>query len=55
MAETARGKKFVKVHGYTRADGTKVQPHDRSTPDTSKGPPKKGPPPRARSKPGRGK
>jgi len=24
MAETAKGKKFVRVHEYTRADGTKV-------------------------------
>jgi len=38
MAETAKGNKFVKVKGYTKADGTKVHPHDRSTPDTSKGP-----------------
>lgn len=37
MAETAKGKKFVRVHEYTRADGTKVPTHDRSTPDTSKG------------------
>lgn len=35
MAETARGTKFVKVSAYTRADGTKVPAHDRSTPDTS--------------------
>jgi hypothetical protein len=40
MAETAKGKKIVKVHPYTRADGTKVPAHDRSTPDTSKGPAK---------------
>jgi len=37
MAETARGKKFVRVKPYTRADGTKVPGHDRSTPETSKG------------------
>ena len=37
MAETAKGKKIVWVHGYTRADGTKVPTHERSTPDTSKG------------------
>ena len=37
MAETAKGKKFVRVHEYTRGDGTKVPTHDRSTPDTSKG------------------
>ena len=51
MAETSRGKKIVHVDGYTRIDGTKVPPHDRSTPDTSTGakplvtrkaPPKKG-------------
>jgi hypothetical protein len=41
MAETSKGKKFVRVHGYTRPDGTKVRPHDRSTPDTSKGASKK--------------
>lgn len=41
MAETAKGKKIVRVHGYTRSDGTKVPPHDRSTPDTSKGPAKR--------------
>jgi hypothetical protein len=38
MAGTAKGNEFVKVKGYTNADGTKVHPHDRSTPDTSKGP-----------------
>jgi len=37
MAETEKGKKWVPVPGYTKADGTKVRPHDRSTPDTSKG------------------
>jgi hypothetical protein len=40
MAETAKGNKIVKVHSYKRADGTKVPAHDRSTPDTSKGPTK---------------
>ena len=33
MAETAKGKKIVWVRGYTRADGTKVPTHERSTPD----------------------
>ena len=37
MAETAKGHKLVRVKGYTRADGTKVPTHDRSTPDTSSG------------------
>ena len=37
MAETASGKKIVWVRGYTRADGTKVPTHERSTPDASKG------------------
>jgi hypothetical protein len=37
MAETAEGNKIVRVKGYTRADGTKVATHDRSTPDTSSG------------------
>lgn len=37
MAETAKGNKFVRVPGYTRADGTKVKPHDRSTPRDAKG------------------
>jgi hypothetical protein len=45
MAETGRGKKFVKVPAYVKADGTHVPAHDRSTPHTSKGakanPPKK--------------
>jgi hypothetical protein len=40
MAETAKGKKIVWVRGYTRADGTKVPTHERSTPETSKGPAK---------------
>jgi hypothetical protein len=38
VAETAKGNKIVRVKGYTRADGTKVATHDRSTPDTSSGP-----------------
>jgi hypothetical protein len=38
VAETARGKKFIRIQGYTRADGTKVPTHDRSTPSTSSGP-----------------
>ncbi len=37
MAETSKGSKFIRVPGYTRQDGTKVKPHDRSTPKTSKG------------------
>jgi hypothetical protein len=37
MAETEKGKKFIRVPGYTREDGTKVHPHVRSTPDTSRG------------------
>jgi hypothetical protein len=40
MAETSKGKKFVKVKGYTRVvDGKKVKvgAFDRSTPKTSKG------------------
>jgi hypothetical protein len=37
VAETAKGNKFVRVRGYTRADDTKVRPHDRSTPRDSKG------------------
>ena len=40
MAETSKGKKFVKVKGYTRVvDGKKVRvgAFDRSTPGTSKG------------------
>lgn len=51
MAETAKGKKFVRVQGYTRGDGTKVPTHDRSTPDTSRGPAKR--PPAQRPKPRR--
>ena len=41
MAETAKGNKIVKVPSYTKADGTKVRAHDRSTPDTSRGPAKR--------------
>jgi len=37
MAETAKGKKFIRIQGYTRADGTKVPTHDRSTPTTAHG------------------
>ena len=37
MAETAKGNKIVKVPSYTKADGTKVPAHDRSTPKTSTG------------------
>lgn len=37
MAETSKGKKIVRVHGYTNRDGTKVPMHDRSTPHTSRG------------------
>jgi hypothetical protein len=40
MAETSKGKKFVKVKGYTRVvDGKKVRvgAFDRSTPKTSRG------------------
>jgi hypothetical protein len=37
MAETSDGKKFVRVHEYTRRNGTKVETHDRSTPRTSRG------------------
>jgi hypothetical protein len=50
MAETARGKKIVKVHSYTRADGTIVPAHDCSTTDTSKGPAKHSTPRRTRGK-----
>jgi len=38
MAETKKGHKLVRVPGYTKADGTTVRPHDRSTPTTSSGP-----------------
>ncbi len=44
MAETSKGKKFVKVKGYSRiVDGktVKVRPADRSTPRTSTGKKKK--------------
>jgi hypothetical protein len=37
VAETAKGNKIVKVKAYSRADGTKVPQHDRSTPHTSGG------------------
>jgi len=42
MAEKADGGKWTRVEGYTRADGTKVRPHDRSNPNTSKGKKPKG-------------
>ena len=32
MAETAKGKKIVWVHAYTRANGRRVPTHERSTP-----------------------
>ncbi len=35
MAKTADGKKKVCVRPYTKKDGTKVNRHDRSTPNTS--------------------
>jgi len=38
MAETARGKKWIRIKSYVRADGSKVPAHDRSTPKTSTGP-----------------
>jgi hypothetical protein len=37
MAETSKGKKFIRVRAYARADGTNVHTHDRSTPKTSQG------------------
>ena len=37
MAETSKGKKFIRVQAYARADGTNVHTHDRSTPKTSHG------------------
>jgi hypothetical protein len=37
MAETKKGTKFLRVPGYTKADGTRVRAHDRSTPSTSTG------------------
>lgn len=37
MAETSKGTKWVRVGGYKRANGTRVRPHDRSTPRTSRG------------------
>jgi hypothetical protein len=42
MAETKGGAKFNRIPGYTKQDGTKVKPHVRSNPNTSKG---KAPPP----------
>jgi len=41
MAETKAGKKIVYVHPYTKDNGTKVKPYERSTPNTSTGPKKK--------------
>jgi hypothetical protein len=37
MAQTGEGKKIVPVKPYKKSDGTKVPPHKRSTPNTSKG------------------
>ncbi len=37
MAQTSSGKKKVYVHPHEKEDGTKVKPHYRSTPNTSKG------------------
>jgi hypothetical protein len=37
MAETRKGTKFIRVAGYSKADGTRVRAHDRSTPVTSHG------------------
>jgi hypothetical protein len=37
MAQTAKGNKWKRIAGYTRADGGKVKAHCRSTPKTSKG------------------
>ena len=37
MAKTASGRKWKRFGGYTRADGTKVREHCRSTPRTCKG------------------
>ena len=37
MAETSKGKKFIRIQGYAHADGTSVHTHDRSTPKTSHG------------------
>jgi len=39
VAETTKGKKWIRVEGYKRG-GTNVRTHDRSTPSTSKGPKK---------------
>jgi hypothetical protein len=38
MAETAKGKKWIRIKSYVRGDGTRVPAHDRSTLKTSKGP-----------------
>ena len=38
MAETAKGKKWIRIKSYVRADGSRVPAHDRSTPKTSTGP-----------------
>ena len=32
MAETEKGKKFIRVKQYTRGDGTRIPSHIRSTP-----------------------
>jgi hypothetical protein len=37
MAETKAGKKYVVVEPFTRANGTKVGKHIRSTPRPSRG------------------
>ena len=37
MAETKKGKKKVYVHPYEKEDGTQVNTHYRSTPNTSSG------------------
>ena len=37
MAKTAAGKKYSRIGAYTKADGTKIRAHCRSTPNTSKG------------------
>jgi hypothetical protein len=47
MAETSKGKKFLRIQGYVRADGSTVHTHDRSTPKTSHGA-KRAPRPRSR-------
>ncbi len=33
MAKTNGGKKIVRVHPYTKKDGTQVKGHGRSTPN----------------------